>query len=363
MPKKFNFAPDLPAQPISFREIENRLTKHLRKLRAAQVSELPQDDLCEPMHAFQLAAKIEPTNQDLEKIERRARALHEANTARTGQLHLKPEDWRRLEPARHGIFLEGPTSEHRADEIAADLLSDLPWMRRPIELIWRDMRAYAAAGEGLRFRPILLDGPPSVGKTYLARKLAALSGVPEVFIDIGAGSDGFRLAGSSRNWGRSTPGRVVETILAKRIGNPVVFIDEVEKAGTLHSTSGFSTSVTTSLLGMLEPSSARLWECPYYAMPFDLSRVNWILAANDADRISRPLLSRCRLVHIDPLSLEDLIEFAARQVAKRGMDEEVIEVVARILTSLPEDHVDYSLRGVLRVLDDIQALAKMPRLS
>lgn len=54
----------------------------------------------------------------------------------------------------------------------------MPWMRQAIEHIWRDMRRSARRGHGLRFRPILLDGPPSVGMTHLARSLARLCKLP-----------------------------------------------------------------------------------------------------------------------------------------------------------------------------------------
>lgn len=153
---------------------------------------------------------------------------------------------------------------------------------------------------------------------------------------------------------------MVETILAHRIANPVVFVDEVDKAGVMRSTKGVSTSVITSLLGMIEPSSASTWECPYYAVRFDLSRVNWILASNDLRFISRPLLSRCRVVSLPALTRADLRAFAERQVRARGMDDGALEVVATLLAALPDRHDDLSLRGILRVLDDIEALAEMP---
>lgn len=34
------------------------------------------------------------------------------------------------------------------------------------------------------------------------------------------------------------------------------------------------------LKSMLEPATARAWTCPYYQVPFDLSRVSWIMTAN-----------------------------------------------------------------------------------
>ena len=151
-------------------------------------------------------------------------------------------------------------------------------------------------------------------------------------------------------------------ILARRIGNSVVFVDEIEKAGIMHSTGGLSTSVVTSLLGMIEPSSARLWECPYFAVKFDLSRVNWILASNDIRFMSRPLLSRCRVVFLRELTRCELFDFAQRQVRKRGMDPSALEIVDKIMMTMPDGHIDLCLRGILRILDDLEALGEMPPL-
>ena len=48
----------------------------------------------------------------------------------------------------------------------------------------------------------------------------------------------FGLVGSQRNWGNSNPGRLLNTILATRVGNPVVVVDEVEKSGRAESNKG-----------------------------------------------------------------------------------------------------------------------------
>jgi hypothetical protein len=352
LPKPFDFAPGLPRPPTPKNEIEKRLGRFLADLRRRKAANEDAETMLDPV-----------PRPDWDRIGRRARKLHEAQRKAQMNTNLKKEDWEQLNAVFEGISLQGPTTDHRADEIAAELLEDMPWMREPIEHIWRDMRLAAMRGDGLRFRPLLLDGPASVGKTRLARSLATMSGVPELSIDLGAGTDGFRLAGSTRNWGRSTPGRVVEIILAQRIANPVVFVDEVEKAGVVHSTSGFSTSVITSLLGMMEPVSACRWECPYFAVQFDLTRVNWILASNDIRHMSRPLLSRCRVVFLRALTRCELFDFAARQVRKRGMDDGALDVVAALMKALPDGHIDLCLRGILRILDDLEALGEMPTFS
>lgn len=70
----------------------------------------------------------------------------------------------------------------------------------------------------------------------------------------------FGLVGSQRGWGNSAPGRLLNTILHHRIGNPVVVDDQVEKAGGATSTKAQAFSLPESLLPLLEPISAKA--CP-----------------------------------------------------------------------------------------------------
>ncbi|WP_376871835.1 AAA family ATPase [Albirhodobacter sp. R86504] len=93
--------------------------------------------------------------------------------------------------------------------------------------------------------------------------------------------------------------------MATKVANPLMIVDEVDKAGTASSTRAISSSLTTSLLQMLAPSTAQHFECPYHRIPFNMSRVNGIMTANDADRIPPPLRDRSRLFILPKLSGPD----------------------------------------------------------
>lgn len=79
----------------------------------------------------------------------------------------------------------------------------------------------------------------------------------------------FGLVGSQRSWSSAAPGRLVNTILMHQVGNPVIIVDEVEKAGRAHSSYGLA----EGLLPLLEPVSAQAWSCPYYEVKFYLGFV------------------------------------------------------------------------------------------
>ena len=243
------------------------------------------------------------------RIRRRAEAVHNRLLRKAGLQSLK-RDQRApiIELARSGASLLGPTTSDGVYELVARLHEESRWMREVSTWIMQQMlRHLAAGGHGFAIPPVILVGPPGIGKSHYVRRLAELAELPIRMIDVGGGSAGFRIAGTEKGWSSEQPGIPVETILATRVANPVMVVDEVDKAGTAYSTSGTSTSLTTSLLQLLEPSSARHFECPFYRVRFDLSRVCWVMTANTPEHIPAPLRDRARLFILEKLTAEDAI--------------------------------------------------------
>ena len=348
--------------------IKARLTEHYLRLQtraAAQVSDETVESDEGPNLDF-LDSKIGEPNVSWEvrnKIDRRATYIAKRHARLNGLGHLKSEPRATLLAAPRAMSLEGPANEHAADEIAAVLFEESPWLQPAIEVIWRDMRRYAREGQGLKFRPILLDGPPGIGKTHLARRVAELSGLPELNFDVGSSTEGWRITGMNRGWGTSYPSAILSSILDTGCANPVVFIDEIDKAGTCYSKSGASTSIVTSLLTLTEPRSAYGWECPFYGCKFDMSHVNWILASNRVDLVPEPLRTRVQVVSLAGMGHNDLIGAAARECRRRELSDEAVEDVARVLQALPSGHPSLNMRMLSRLLDDRTELERKPLLN
>ncbi|PYE80863.1 AAA family ATPase [Pseudoroseicyclus aestuarii] len=282
----------------------------------------------------------------------RAERLHAKALKRSGTQHLRPEMRARLQAAPRPMRLAGPVTRHAADELAAALLDEMPWMQPALDPLWRDLRAAAAEERGLGLRPILLVGPPGIGKTHLARRLAALAGVPFAGIDLGVGSEAFAIAGLSRGWGSSMIGRPLETILTTGIANPVILVDEIEKGRGGWSTKGDFTSAHNALLPLLEPATAARFQCPCLDVPADLSRVSWVLCANSQAGMPAPLLSRVTVVDLPALTAEQTARFAHREGARRGLGSDALRDLVRAILAAPPGGAP-DLRGALRMVEGL----------
>ena len=299
---------DLP----SVTDIERRLFARLARLRGRRVGSgpgTPSDD-DEDIHVWQLCL---PRSDKL-RIHRRARAVHDRPEAATGLAHLSSKTRARLSVLRDGAELVTIPTEHRADEISAALHADMPWMAQATETVWHAMRRSVREGDpGLRLPSLLLVGPPGIGKSHWARTLGSFVGAPTTIVDATSEPAGFAIVGSQVGWASAGPGRVLETILAHRVANPLIVVDEIEKAGSVRSKSGTAHDLAQALLPLIERSTAASWSCPFFRVRFDMSWVGWVLTANTTAGLSAPLLSRCPPLHLSGPSRQHLQDPAVWQ--------------------------------------------------
>lgn len=221
----------------------------------------------------------------------------------------------------HFLPLAGavPLNKGRDGEISLTrhLHDEAPWLSAAIDRIDAQLRLQLWAGRPwIAFRPLLLVGPPGSGKSHLARLIADKAGTGHAVLDFAGISDSRTIEGTARGWTSAQPCFPAVAITQARTANPVVVLEEIDKAGG-SARSGDPLSV---ILTMIERSTARAYYDKCLLAPIDLSHVNWIMTANDASRLPVPLRSRLNIVEVQgprPEHFDRLLANLLRDLADR----------------------------------------------
>ena len=195
-----------------------------------------------------------------------------------------------------------PVMDHLYDELPnfAEVLDDV---RRQLALC-EDSR------DALEITPLLLLGPPGVGKTHFARALAQLLGTGMGFVSMSSLTAGWVLSGASSQWKGARPGKVFETLVEGTYANPVMVVDEIDKARAEHAYDPLG-----ALYSLLEHDTATDFTDEFAEVPIDASQVIWVTTANDERSIPDPILNRMNVFEIQPPSPD-----AARRIAAHLYD-------------------------------------------
>ena len=163
------------------------------------------------------------------------------------------------------------------------------------------------SADGLEVTPMLLLGAPGIGKTHFARQMADLIGTGMNLVSMGSLTAGWVLSGSASQWRGAKPGKVFESLVDGRYANPVIVIDEIDKAA-----SDAQYDPLGSLYSLLEHDTASSFVDEFAEVPIDASQVLWITTANDARAIPSPIMNRMNVFEIQPLTPSQARHIALR---------------------------------------------------
>jgi ATP-dependent Lon protease len=178
-----------------------------------------------------------------------------------------------------------PAMEHLYDEMPnfGDVLDDV---KRQLALC-QDSR------DALEITPMLLLGPPGIGKTHFAREISQLLGTGMGFISMSSLTAGWVLSGASSQWKGARPGKVFETLVDGAYANPVMVVDEIDKARGEHAYDPLG-----ALYSLLEHDTARCFTDEFAEVAIDASQVIWVATANDERGIPDPILNRMNVFEL-----------------------------------------------------------------
>jgi ATP-dependent Lon protease len=189
----------------------------------------------------------------------------------------------------------------------AHLYDELPNFGEVLDDVRRQLALAQDSADALEITPMLLLGPPGIGKTHFARELAALLGTGLGFISMSSLTAGWVLSGASSQWKGARPGKVFETLVDGAYANPVMVVDEIDKARAEHAYDPLG-----ALYSLLEHDTAGSFTDEFAEVPIDASQVIWIATANDERAIPEPILNRMNVFEVSAPDRE-----AARAIAAR----------------------------------------------
>jgi ATP-dependent Lon protease len=186
-----------------------------------------------------------------------------------------------------------------------DLYAALPNFHEVLDDVKRHVALAQDSRDGLEVTPILLLGAPGIGKTHFARRLADLLGTGMTLVSMSSMTAGWLLSGASSQWKGAKPGKVFEALVDGEYANPVIVVDEIDKAS-----SDAQYDPLGALYSLLEHDTAQNFTDEFAEVAIDASQVIWITTANDERAIPEPILNRMNVFWVEPPDLD-----AARQIA------------------------------------------------
>lgn len=203
---------------------------------------------------------------------------------------------------------------------------------------------------------ICLVGPPGVGKTTFAESISKALDRNFVKISLGGMSDSAELVGHRRAYIGSNPGKIVTSLIKCGSNNPVFLLDEVDKLKK-----DYKGDPASTLLDILDVSQNKRFVDNYIDEEIDLSKILFILTANDISNIPPALLDRLEIIDLTGYTDNEKLLISENYIIpsalkKHGLKNTIIKFETEAIKKIINEYTNES--GVRELERDINKIIR-----
>lgn len=203
---------------------------------------------------------------------------------------------------------------------------------------------------------ICLVGPPGVGKTTFAESISKALDRNFVKISLGGMSDSAELVGHRRAYIGSNPGKIVTSLIKCGSNNPVFLLDEVDKLKK-----DYKGDPASTLLDILDVSQNKRFVDNYIDEEIDLSKILFILTANDISNIPPALLDRLEIIDLTGYTDNEKLLISENYIIpsalkKHGLKNTIIKLETEAIKKIINEYTNES--GVRELERDINKIIR-----
>lgn len=201
---------------------------------------------------------------------------------------------------------------------------------------------------------ICLAGPPGVGKTSVASSIAKSLGKKFYRFSVGGMRDEAEIKGHRRTYIGAMPGKLIQAVKSVQTTDPVILIDEIDKMGE-----SYNGDPASALLEVLDPEQNVNFRDFYLDIPYDLSKVLFIVTANDLSRIPSPLFDRMEIIEMSGYTPNEKLHIGKEYLIpdllkKNGLGKKELKIEDKALSHIAEEYArEAGVRQFKNELDKI----------
>ncbi|WP_338924795.1 AAA family ATPase (plasmid) [Pseudomonas silesiensis] len=250
--------------------------------------------------------------------------------------------------------LQGHVSRAKDVENLDNLAKKYSNLQSVVDFLKPYVRHSFLKSQPLSFPPILIAGPPGIGKSKLMQELFSALGFKSQILHASQFTSGWALVGMQKGWNSAHQGIVAETMQDQLLYNPLICFDEVDKIKTDEK----HVTVESALMRLLEPIEAKNFRDANFNAHHDVSGVNWVFSCNQPRTISFALRTRMHIIYVYPPTNRNEID-----TIHLNMWSEIIESQSAkddVYPTLSKDILDYLAE---EYYDELQFRASSTRLE